>query len=83
MRAAPVKISGLGFALFLEKQRVNGVALFGPQYLGDPAQLKTLCGVFCRRNPLTPLRYRASLFNGMDRRSGPDESHTARRRPSS
>ena len=51
MRAGPVKISGLDFALFLEKQMVNGLALFGPQYLGDPGQLKTLCGVADRLVP--------------------------------
>lgn len=45
MTAGPVKLNGLDFALFLEKQIVYGLAFFGPQYLNNPGQLKTLCGV--------------------------------------
>ncbi|HET7216169.1 MAG TPA: hypothetical protein VFL79_21455 [Terriglobia bacterium] len=45
MEAGPVKLNGLDFALFLEKQVVEGVELFGPKYLANPGQSKTLCGV--------------------------------------
>lgn len=45
MDAGPVKLDGLDFALFLEKQVVEGVRLFGPKYLANPGQSKTLCGV--------------------------------------
>ena len=45
MEAGPVKLNGLDFALFLEKQVVEGVELFGPKYLSNPGQSKTLCGV--------------------------------------
>jgi hypothetical protein len=45
MEAGPVKLTGLDFALFLEKQMVDGLDLFGPKYLASAGQLKTLCGV--------------------------------------
>jgi len=51
MTAGPVKLDGLDFALFLEKQMVDGLVLFGPQYLASPGQLKTLCGVADRLVP--------------------------------
>lgn len=51
MEAGPVKLNGLDFALFLEKQLVEGVELFGPKYLANPGQLKTLCGVADRLLP--------------------------------
>lgn len=51
MEAGPVKLNGLDFALFLEKQMVEGVELFGPKYLANPGQLKTLCGVADRLAP--------------------------------
>jgi hypothetical protein len=51
MEAGPVKLNGLDFALFLEKQMVEGLQLFGPKYLANPGQLKTLCGVAERLVP--------------------------------
>jgi hypothetical protein len=51
MEAGPVKLNGLDFALFLEKQMVDGLELFGPKYLANPGQLKTLCGVADRLVP--------------------------------
>lgn len=51
MDAGPVKLNGLDFALFLEKQLVGGIELFGPNYLANPGQLKTLCGVAERLIP--------------------------------
>ena len=51
MEAGPVKLIGLDFALFLEKQIVDGLELFGPKYLANPGQLKTLCGVADRLVP--------------------------------
>lgn len=51
MEVGPVKLSGLDFAFFLEKQMVDGLALFGPKYLAIPGQLKTLCGVADRFVP--------------------------------
>ncbi len=51
MEAGPVKLNGLDFALFLEKQMVEGVELFGPKYLASPGQLKTLCGAADRLVP--------------------------------
>lgn len=51
MEAGPVKLSGLDFAFFVEKQMVDGLALFGPKYLASPGQLKTLCGVADRLVP--------------------------------
>jgi hypothetical protein len=51
MTAGPVKLDRLDFALFLEKQMVAGLALFGPKYLASPGQLKTLCGVADRLVP--------------------------------
>ncbi|TAM78680.1 MAG: hypothetical protein EPN47_20020 [Acidobacteria bacterium] len=45
MQAGPVKLNGLDFALFLEKQMVEGLELFGPKYLANPGQVKTLCDV--------------------------------------
>lgn len=45
MSAGPVKLSGLDLAFFLEKQIVDGLVLFGPQYLSNPGQLKALCDV--------------------------------------
>jgi len=51
MEAGPVKLNGLDFALFLEKQMVEGVELFGPKYLANPGQLKTLCGAAERLVP--------------------------------
>jgi hypothetical protein len=51
MEAGPVKLNGLDFALFLEKQMVEGLELFGPKYLASPGQLKTLCGVAERLVP--------------------------------
>jgi hypothetical protein len=45
MNAGPVKLSGLDFAFFLEKQIVDALAIFGPRYLNSPGQLRTLCGV--------------------------------------
>ena len=45
MEAGPVKLNGLDFALFLEEHMVEGLELFGPNYLASPGQLKTLCGV--------------------------------------
>ncbi|HVB28438.1 MAG TPA: hypothetical protein VNG91_01385 [Terriglobia bacterium] len=51
MSAGPAKIDGLDFALFLEKQMVDGLDFFGPKYLGSPGQLKTLCGVAERLIP--------------------------------
>jgi hypothetical protein len=51
MQAGPVKINGLDFALFLEKQMVDGLELFGPKYLANPGQLKTLCDVANRLGP--------------------------------
>ena len=51
MEAGPVKLDGLDFALFLEKQMVEGLELFGPKYLANPGQLKTLCGVAERLYP--------------------------------
>jgi hypothetical protein len=51
MEAGPVKIDGLDFALFLEKQMVDGLTLFGPKYLANPGQLKTLCDVAKRLVP--------------------------------
>ncbi len=51
MEAGPVKLNGLDFALFLEKQMVEGVELFGPKYLANPGQLKTLCGAADRLVP--------------------------------
>jgi hypothetical protein len=51
MEAGPVKLTGLDFALFLEKQMVDGLDLFGPKYLASAGQLKTLCGVAERMVP--------------------------------
>lgn len=51
MTAGPVKLAPLDFALFLEKQMVAGLTLLGPKYLGNPGQLKTLCGVADRLVP--------------------------------
>ncbi len=51
MTAGPVKISGLDFALFLEKGVVDGIAFFGPEYINNPDQVKTLCGVADRLVP--------------------------------
>ncbi len=51
MTAGPVKLNGLDFALFLEKQMVYGLAFYGPKYLSSPGQLKTLCGVANRLVP--------------------------------
>lgn len=51
MEAGPVKLDGLDFALFLEKQMVDGLELFGPKYLANPGQLKTLCDVTTRLGP--------------------------------
>jgi hypothetical protein len=51
MQAGPVKLDGLDFALFLEKQLVDGLDLFGPKYLDNPGQLKTLCDVANRLGP--------------------------------
>jgi hypothetical protein len=51
MEAGPVKLNGLDFALFLEKQMVEGLELFGPKYLASPGQLKTLCDVANRLGP--------------------------------
>jgi hypothetical protein len=51
MEAGPVKIDGLDFALFLEKQMVDGLTLFGPKYLASPGQLKTLCDVAKKLGP--------------------------------
>jgi hypothetical protein len=51
LTAGPVKLNGLDFAFFLEKQLVNALAFFGPQYLANPGQLKTLCGVADRLVP--------------------------------
>ncbi|MGA8182367.1 MAG: hypothetical protein WB819_01850 [Terriglobia bacterium] len=51
MEAGPVKLNSLDFALFLEKQMVEGVELFGPKYLANPGQLKTLCGAAERLVP--------------------------------
>ena len=51
MEAGPVKLNGLNFALFLEKQMVEGLELFGPKYLANPGQSKTLCGVAERLVP--------------------------------
>jgi hypothetical protein len=51
MQAGPVKLDGLDFAFFLEKQMVDGLALYGPKYLGNPGQLKTLCDVAERLVP--------------------------------
>jgi hypothetical protein len=51
MEAGPVKLTGLDFALFLEKQMVDGLDLFGPKYLASAGQLKTLCGVAERLVP--------------------------------
>ena len=51
MEAGPVKLNSLDFALFLEKQMVEGLELFGPKYLANPGQLKTLCGVAERLFP--------------------------------
>lgn len=45
MEAGPVNINCLDFALFLEKQMVEGLDIFGPNYLASPGQLKTLCDV--------------------------------------
>ncbi len=45
LEAGPVQISGLDFALFLEKNMVDGLELFGPKYLASPGQSKTLCDV--------------------------------------
>lgn len=45
MEAGPVKLNGLDFALFLEKQIVEGLDLFGPKYLANPGQLKALSDV--------------------------------------
>jgi len=51
IEAGPVKLNGLDFALFLEKQVVEGIELFGPKYLANPGQSKTLCGVAERLVP--------------------------------
>lgn len=51
MQAGMVKLDGLDFALFLEKEMVDGLALFGPKYLANPGQLKTLCDVANRLGP--------------------------------
>jgi hypothetical protein len=51
LEAGPVKLNGLDFALFLEKQMGEGVELFGPKYLANPGQLKTLCGAAERLYP--------------------------------
>ena len=51
MQAGPVTIGGPDFALFLEKQMVDGLELFGPKYLASPGQLKTLCDVAKRLGP--------------------------------
>ena len=51
MQAGSIKIDGLDFALFLEKQMVDGLTLFGPKYLASPGQLKTLCDVANRLGP--------------------------------
>jgi|SRR5579875_948592 hypothetical protein len=45
MESGPVTLNGLDFALFLEKHMVEGLKIYGPNYLADPGQLKTLCGV--------------------------------------
>jgi len=45
MQAGPVRLDGLDFALFLEEQMVEGLKIFGPNYLANPGQLKTLCDV--------------------------------------
>jgi hypothetical protein len=51
IEAGPVKLNGLDFALFLEKQLLEGIELFGPKYLANPGQSKTLCGVAERLVP--------------------------------
>jgi hypothetical protein len=51
IEAGPVKLNGLDFALFLQKQLLEGIELFGPNYLANPGQSKTLCGVAERLNP--------------------------------
>lgn len=51
LEAGPVKLNGLDFALFLERKMVDGLELFGPKYLANPGQLKTLCDVTTRLGP--------------------------------
>lgn len=51
MGGGPVKLNGLDFALFLERHMVDGLELFGPKYLANPGQLKTLCDVTTRLGP--------------------------------
>ena len=49
--AGPIKLSGLDFALFLERKMVDGLELFGPKYLANPGRLKSLCDVTIRLGP--------------------------------
>lgn len=51
MGAGPVKLNGLDVALFVERYMVHGLELFGPKYLANPGQLKTLCDVTSRLGP--------------------------------
>ncbi|MEJ2008342.1 MAG: hypothetical protein P8Z30_09355 [Acidobacteriota bacterium] len=51
MQAGPVKLNGLDFALFLEKEVMEGITFFGPKYINNPDQVKTLCGVADRLVP--------------------------------
>jgi hypothetical protein len=51
VEAGAVKLNGLDFALFLERKMVDGIELFGPKYLANPGQLKTLCDVTARLGP--------------------------------
>ncbi len=45
LAAGPVKLDGVDFAIFLDKELLNAARMFDNQHLQDPDKLKTLCSL--------------------------------------
>lgn len=45
LQAGPVKLDGVAFAIFLDKELLGGARLFDLQHLQDPDKVKTLCAL--------------------------------------
>lgn len=44
LMAGPVKLDGVAFALFLDRQLMNGASFFDRKHMHDPQKFKVLCG---------------------------------------